>query len=158
MSVCKSFGKDKVMFVTAEDHATPSTVELPEPESSPGLILENGDINWNCPCLGGMATGPCGVDFREAFSCFHYSEAEPKGSDCYDAFKTMQDCMSNYPGVYKQNKEDDEDAGGMDLGAMLDEEEEDPDKQSLKQEEPASGGSEGHSSSSAGSTAVVAQS
>lgn len=72
MSVCKSFGKDKVMFVTAEDHVAPSTVELPEPESSPGLILENGDINWNCPCLGGMATGPCGVDFREAFSCFHY--------------------------------------------------------------------------------------
>ncbi|XP_065078516.1 mitochondrial intermembrane space import and assembly protein 40-A [Ochlerotatus camptorhynchus] len=161
MSLCKSFGKDKVIFATAEDHAIPSTVELPEPESSPGLILENGDINWNCPCLGGMATGPCGVDFREAFSCFHYSEAQPKGSDCYDAFKTMQDCMANYPGVYKQNLHDDEDAGGMDMGAMLDDEEEDPDKQSLKPEEPvpssASGSSEVHSSSPAGSSTVVAQ-
>ena len=37
-----------------------------------GLILSNGDINWECPCLGGMATGPCGNQFREAFSCFHF--------------------------------------------------------------------------------------
>lgn len=50
----------------------PSTVELPETERAPGLILPSGEINWNCPCLGGMATGPCGVEFREAFSCFHY--------------------------------------------------------------------------------------
>nr|XP_029722867.1 mitochondrial intermembrane space import and assembly protein 40-A-like [Aedes albopictus]XP_029722890.1 mitochondrial intermembrane space import and assembly protein 40-A-like [Aedes albopictus] len=160
MSLCKSFGKDKVIFVTAEDHATPSTVELPEPEASPGLILENGDINWNCPCLGGMATGPCGVEFREAFSCFHYSEAQPKGSDCYDAFKTMQDCMANYPGVYKQNLQDEED-GGMDLGAVLDEDEEDPDKQTLKQdaEESANVSSTagGHASSGAGSSTAVAQ-
>lgn len=64
-----------------------------------------------------MATGPCGVEFREAFSCFHYSEAEPKGSDCYDDFKTMQDCMSQYPTVYNQNSGDDEkNALGMDLG------------------------------------------
>lgn len=118
MSLCKSYGKDKVIFATAEDHATPSTVQLPESEPSPGLILDNGEINWNCPCLGGMATGPCGVEFREAFSCFHYSEAQPKGSDCYDAFKTMQDCMSNYPGVYKQNQRDDDDDDGMDLGAL----------------------------------------
>lgn len=72
MSYCKDFGKDKVIFATKEDHAIPSSVELPQSEASPGLILANGDINWNCPCLGGMATGPCGVEFREAFSCFHY--------------------------------------------------------------------------------------
>lgn len=72
MSHCKSFGKDKVIFATKEDHEMPSTVELPETERAPGLILPSGEINWNCPCLGGMATGPCGVEFREAFSCFHY--------------------------------------------------------------------------------------
>ncbi|XP_062537840.1 mitochondrial intermembrane space import and assembly protein 40-B [Armigeres subalbatus] len=158
MSLCKSFGKDKVIFVTAEDHATPSTVVLPEPEASPGLILDNGDINWNCPCLGGMATGPCGVEFREAFSCFHYSEAQPKGSDCYDAFKTMQDCMANYPGVYKQNLQDDEDGGtGMDLGAMLDEDEEDPDEQTLKQEDAHVSTEVEHSKPGAGSPTTVAQ-
>ncbi|XP_053698107.1 mitochondrial intermembrane space import and assembly protein 40-B [Sabethes cyaneus] len=123
MSICKSYGKDKVIFATKEDHATPSTVELPESEPAPGLILENGDINWNCPCLGGMATGPCGVEFRDAFSCFHYSEAQPKGSDCYDAFKTMQDCMANYPGVYKQTANDDDAEEGLDMGTMLEEEE-----------------------------------
>lgn len=109
MSECKSFGKDKVIFVTKEDHATPSTIQLSNPsEQPPGLILANGDINWNCPCLGGMATGPCGVEFREAFSCFHYSKAEPKGSDCYEAFKTMQDCFSQYPTVYNKHDDDDE--------------------------------------------------
>lgn len=91
-SICKTYsnGKDKVVFTTKEEQSIPSTVELPPVEPQTGLLMPNGDINWNCPCLGGMATGPCGVEFREAFSCFHYSEAEPKGSDCYDAFKTMQ--------------------------------------------------------------------
>lgn len=72
MSYSKTFGKDKVIFATKEDHEKPSTVELPETERAPGLILPNGEINWNCPCLGGMATGPCGVEFRDAFTCFHY--------------------------------------------------------------------------------------
>lgn len=108
MSECKTFGKDKVIFVTKEDHAEPSKIELPATEPSPGLLLPNGDINWNCPCLGGMATGPCGVEFREAFSCFHYSEAEPKGSDCFDNFQTMQDCFAKYPTVYNQNLDLDE--------------------------------------------------
>lgn len=98
-------GKDTIIFATKEDHAAPSKVVLPEPEPSPGLILPNGEINWNCPCLGGMATGPCGVEFREAFSCFHFSKSDPKGSDCYEAFKTMQGCMVQYPSLY--NKETD---------------------------------------------------
>lgn len=106
MSTCKSFGKDKVIFATKEDHSVPSKIELPPSEPSPGLLLPNGEINWNCPCLGGMATGPCGVEFRDAFSCFHYSEAEPKGSDCFDAFQSMQDCFSKYPTVYNQNLDD----------------------------------------------------
>ncbi|XP_055902910.1 mitochondrial intermembrane space import and assembly protein 40-B [Eupeodes corollae] len=116
MSLCKSFGKDKVIFATKEDHSTPSTVELPPPQPQPGLISEAGEINWGCPCLGGMATGPCGVEFRDAFSCFHYSEADPKGSDCYDAFKTMQDCFTKYPAVYnKSGGADDPDDNDMDL-------------------------------------------
>lgn len=101
-------GKDTVIFVTKEDHSTPSTVSLPKDEPPPGLILPDGSINWSCPCLGGMATGPCGVEFREAFSCFHYSEAEPKGSDCYEAFKTMQDCMTQYPTLYNRDGDDED--------------------------------------------------
>lgn len=110
-------GKDTIIFASKEDHATPSKIDLPEPEPSPGLLLSNGEINWNCPCLGGMATGPCGLEFREAFSCFHYSNAEPKGSDCYEVFKTMQTCMVQYPGLYgKKGALDDldDDADPMD--------------------------------------------
>ncbi|XP_046401675.1 mitochondrial intermembrane space import and assembly protein 40-B [Ischnura elegans] len=109
MSYCRTDGKDKIIFATAEDHAVPSTVTLSAPENSPGLILPNGEINWNCPCLGGIATGPCGVEFREAFSCFHYSTAEPKGSDCVSTFQAMQECMSKYPTLYKAMTDDDSD-------------------------------------------------
>jgi len=58
--------------MTSEDLAVPSTISFKDESDPPGLILPNGDINWSCPCLGGMATGPCGVEFREAFTCFHY--------------------------------------------------------------------------------------
>lgn len=70
-----------------------------------GLIQPDGEINWACPCLGGMATGPCGVEFREAFTCFHYSSADPKGSDCLEPFRQMSECMSNYPNVYGNKEE-----------------------------------------------------
>lgn len=48
---------------------------------------ETGEINWDCPCLGGMAHGPCGEEFKAAFSCFVYSNEEPKGIECIDKFK-----------------------------------------------------------------------
>ena len=48
---------------------------------------ETGEINWDCPCLGGMAHGPCGEEFRTAFSCFVYSNEEPKGMDCIEKFQ-----------------------------------------------------------------------
>lgn len=59
-----------------------------------------GEINWDCPCLGGMAYGPCGMQFREAFSCFVFSDKEPKGIDCVEKFKAMQDCFRQHPEVY----------------------------------------------------------
>ncbi|XP_073431105.1 mitochondrial intermembrane space import and assembly protein 40 isoform X1 [Dendrobates tinctorius] len=113
MSYCRQEGKDKIIFVTKEDHETPSSAELiPDDPNDPyedqGLILPNGDINWNCPCLGGMASGPCGEQFKAAFSCFHYSQEEVKGSDCLDQFRGMQECMQKYPDLYPQ-EDDDED-------------------------------------------------
>ncbi|XP_005094969.1 mitochondrial intermembrane space import and assembly protein 40-B [Aplysia californica] len=109
MSYCKEEGKDQVIFASKDDMVLPSkaiiNLEEDEEDQQPGLILANGDINWDCPCLGGMATGPCGTEFRSAFSCFHYSQAEPKGSDCYDAFLTMQQCMGQYPELYPPAKE-----------------------------------------------------
>jgi intermembrane space import and assembly protein 40 len=61
---------------------------------------ETGEINWDCPCLGGMAQGPCGPQFREAFSCFVYSEDEPKGINCVEKFQAMQTCFREHPDVY----------------------------------------------------------
>lgn len=55
-------------------------------------------------CLGGMADGPCGEDFKSAFSCFIYSEAEPKGMDCVDKFKAMQDCFRKHPEIYGEGE------------------------------------------------------
>ncbi|KAJ5317370.1 hypothetical protein PENANT_c034G05625 [Penicillium antarcticum] len=73
---------------------------------------ETGEINWDCPCLGGMAHGPCGEDFKAAFSCFVYSEEEPKGIDCIEKFKAMQDCFRKYPEVYGAELEDDDEPQG----------------------------------------------
>lgn len=58
-----------------------------EAEGEGAFNEETGEINWDCPCLGGMAHGPCGDQFRSAFSCFVYSKEEPKGVDCIDKFK-----------------------------------------------------------------------
>lgn len=51
---------------------------------------ETGEINWDCPCLGGMAHGPCGEEFKAAFSCFVFSKEEPKGMDCIEKFKCVR--------------------------------------------------------------------
>jgi len=90
------------------DHTTTSpdgNPEVPgEGESSGGAFNPaTGEINWDCPCLGGMAHGPCGPQFREAFSCFVFSEAEPKGIDCVEKFKAMQDCFREHPDIYGED-------------------------------------------------------
>ncbi|XP_058932686.1 mitochondrial intermembrane space import and assembly protein 40 [Kogia breviceps] len=111
MAYCRQEGKDRIIFVTKEDHESPSNAELVaddpnDPYEEHGLILPNGDINWNCPCLGGMASGPCGEQFKAAFSCFHYSKEDVKGSDCIDQFRAMQECMQKYPDLYPQEEEE----------------------------------------------------
>jgi len=112
MSYCKQEGKDKIIFVTEEDQKGPADVALPiDVEDEPvGLIDDDGEINWSCPCLGGMSTGPCGVEFREAFTCFHYSTEEPKGSDCLGPFRQMSECMAQYPNVYGSKEDKAEEA------------------------------------------------
>lgn len=62
--------------------------KLQEEASQQGAFNpETGEINWECPCLGGMAHGPCGEEFKAAFSCFVYSKTDPQGMDCIDNFK-----------------------------------------------------------------------
>lgn len=80
-----------------------------EAEGEGAFNPETGEINWDCPCLGGMAHGPCGTEFREAFSCFVYSKEEPKGMDCVDKFRGMQDCFRQHPDIYGEELADDDD-------------------------------------------------
>ena len=70
------------MFLTEDDLAKPDVVSslvAEEDEEEYGVILPNGEINWDCTCLGGMPQGPCGQEFKDAFSCFHYRCAGEKG-------------------------------------------------------------------------------
>ncbi|KAJ7647243.1 hypothetical protein FB45DRAFT_781794 [Roridomyces roridus] len=78
---------------------------------------ETGEINWDCSCLGGMAHGPCGPQFREAFSCFIYSEDEPKGINCVEKFQGMQNCFREHPEVYAAEIADDEEAAAAEEAA-----------------------------------------
>ncbi|KAI8641381.1 hypothetical protein BD408DRAFT_418189 [Parasitella parasitica] len=114
-------GKDTIKFVDQDEIeqaaasnasvATSNDVEekgQDNQDASSAFNPETGEINWDCPCLGGMAQGPCGEEFKAAFSCFVYSEAEPKGLDCVEKFKGMQDCFRLHPDVYGDEIDDDE--------------------------------------------------
>ncbi|KAL9632691.1 MAG: hypothetical protein Q9164_005158 [Protoblastenia rupestris] len=93
----------------------PSLSETDEEASQQGAYNEEtGEINWDCPCLGGMAHGPCGEQFRAAFSCFVYSKEEPKGMDCIENFKAMQTCFRDHPDIYGgeiEGDDEEEEAG-----------------------------------------------
>ncbi|KAI0394148.1 hypothetical protein F5Y17DRAFT_429086 [Xylariaceae sp. FL0594] len=96
---------------TAPAPAEGSPEALEEEAAQQGAFNpETGEINWDCPCLGGMAHGPCGEEFKAAFSCFVYSTEEPKGMDCIDKFQHMQDCFRLHPEVYGDELADDENA------------------------------------------------
>lgn len=118
------------------DAATGNPQDLEEEASQQGAFNEEtGEINWDCPCLGGMAHGPCGPQFREAFSCFVFSKEEPKGIDCIDRFKYdatqcfmhcktllltdmtrgMQDCFREHPDIYGAELSDDDDSSPDEL-------------------------------------------
>lgn len=102
--------------VAVADASAPSPLESPEgleeeAQQQGAFNEETGEINWDCPCLGGMAHGPCGEQFKAAFSCFVFSKEEPKGIDCIEHFKTMQGCFREHPDIYgAELTEDDDDA------------------------------------------------
>ncbi|KAI8453028.1 hypothetical protein BY996DRAFT_2919377 [Phakopsora pachyrhizi] len=97
--------KEKTVSADKRSDSEPElTSQSHEDELSPGdsaeqsaFNPETGEINWDCPCLGGMAHGVCGEQFKAAFSCFVYSDQEPKGVECIDKFKLMQDCFKDHP-------------------------------------------------------------
>ncbi|XP_031423029.1 mitochondrial intermembrane space import and assembly protein 40 [Clupea harengus] len=104
-------GQSQVIRVNREEPQTPSSVETwgEERDNMRGLILPTGEINWACPCLDGMATGPCGAEFRAAFTCFHFSRADERGEECLQPLRDMQACLRTH--VYSPQEEQQEEEG-----------------------------------------------
>ena len=110
MSVCKQFGKDKIIFLTKEDYdKIPDRFPKPENTEVSRPVLPNGDINWECRCLGSMPVGPCGVPFRDSYSCLKNSKSDPPGADCLEKFTILRECMADYPALYNKHFGDDDD-------------------------------------------------
>lgn len=110
-SVAERIEKGKSQTIhTGENSSINAESNVLDPEQEPQEAYDEktGQINWDCPCLGGMADGPCGPEFKEAFSCFVFSEADPKGMDCIEKFKIMQDCFRRHPEAYADEIEADE--------------------------------------------------
>lgn len=115
-------GKDVIVFLTQQDEPSspsPAREEPAESTQAEAYNEETGEINWDCPCLGGMVKPPCGDRFKEAFSCFVHSKEEPKGADCVEQFRAMQECFKEHPDIY-----------GAELDDELDQEEDDKDDDS----------------------------
>ncbi|MDI1493179.1 MAG: Oxidoreductase [Ramalina farinacea] len=94
--------------LTTTSPTNPLATTASESDQQGAFNEETGEINWDCPCLGGMAHGPCGEPFRAAFSCFVYSDQEPKGMECIDRFKGMQECFREHPEIYGEEFEGEE--------------------------------------------------
>lgn len=101
--------KDRIIILTKADHQTTPKYEMPPPlesEQRRGVMLPNGEINWTCPCLGGLPYGPCGFEFREFFGCLPQSkEGEEKDDskkteECFPKFVAMKECFKQFPKLY----------------------------------------------------------
>ncbi|KAK2635148.1 hypothetical protein Ddye_029940 [Dipteronia dyeriana] len=61
-----------------------------------------------CPCIADLRSGPCGVQFSEAFLCFLKSTSEEKGSDCVHPFVALQNCIKANPDAFSKEVLEDE--------------------------------------------------
>ncbi len=91
-------GSNKISDSTDVSNQSSSSENLNTTTSA--INEETGEINWDCPCLKSALAPPCGEFFKEAFSCFVSSKADPKGSDCLDKFAAMQECFRVHPDIY----------------------------------------------------------
>ena len=60
-----------------------------------GAVLDDGSINYHCPCVSGtvgLLTGPCGFEFRQLHKCLLTSES--KGVECGDQWQQFRSCYS----------------------------------------------------------------
>lgn len=62
---------------------------------------KTGEINWDCPCMGNNAKGPCAELFKQAFRCFIKNQDTPE--KCMTHIQNMQKCQNKYPNIYAEN-------------------------------------------------------
>lgn len=97
---------DRSAGAAAPEEAEKTPEQLEEEAGQQGAFNpETGEINFDCPCLGGMAHGPCGEEFKAAFSCFVYSDQEPKGIECVDKFQYVTPSRAQQGYDHSQGKE-----------------------------------------------------
>lgn len=107
-SIIEPFESLKDNNITKEVTENPETlIEDPKPLNEEQIIYnpDTGEINWDSPSLRGLAQGPCGEEFKVAFSCFVYSEREPRKGQCINQFQGMQSCFQRHPDYYLNNEE-----------------------------------------------------
>ncbi|XP_072016756.1 mitochondrial intermembrane space import and assembly protein 40-B-like [Amphiura filiformis] len=124
MSYCREEGQDKVIFMTKEDDDKPISedieIEFDEDDEPESLIRADGTINWECPCLGNMISGPCGVEVRQFFSCFHDSNTKGgSASECIDQMRSLDKCMTQYPELYPRSSKHNEGQDEEDVAESL---------------------------------------
>lgn len=90
----------KPSFNNTSDSENENENEKDAGEPASAVNPETGEINWDCPCLKSALEPPCGHTFKAAFSCFVSSKTEPKGIDCQELFKAMQECFQSHPEKY----------------------------------------------------------
>lgn len=102
--------KDRVKFVNKEDIQKPSTVNIPKEEFEHGGINPDGSINWECPCLGSgrKVFGPCGVQYREALTCFFETpDYLLRFKKCVPLMEEANGCMAKYPTLFNDDEGND---------------------------------------------------
>lgn len=104
----------KPNFNISNDSDTEFESTKPSEEPASAVNPETGEINWDCPCLKSALEPPCGHTFKAAFACFVGSKTEPKGIDCHELFKAMQECFQAHPEKYGAILEDDEEGDEAD--------------------------------------------
>ncbi|KAL0429194.1 UNVERIFIED_CONTAM: Mitochondrial intermembrane space import and assembly protein 40 [Sesamum radiatum] len=115
--------------VAAEDQSSPTTSTSNSSDNSAQPSLDSliaeaaayGDEDNNvsleakaqkaleCPCIAHLRSGPCGVQFSDAFVCFLKSTAEEKGSDCVHPFVALQNCIKANPNAFSDDILEDDD-------------------------------------------------
>lgn len=118
MSYCREEGKDgkdRIVFVTKEEMSTPSeamiAMDEEEVHDGPvGFVQPNGELNFGCPCVGGLHAGPCGYEMREFISCNFYNsqdKEDPRGHECDDKMYAMMQCIDKHEEYYKHKMSSD---------------------------------------------------